>query len=297
MTTVLVVGEAMVELSPAGDHRLAWTFAGDTLNCAAAIADAAPDARARYLTGLGDDPISTEFVEFCRRLGVDTTGAPVVPGHNLGLYWISTLDGERHFRYWRNESAARHALRQGIEWPEHPNPDAVVFSGITLAVAGTGAGVLLERIVGARAGGATVAYDTNHRPILWPDADTARHLNEQALATSDIIHASVDDTAALWGDDAEAFIARATESGATETIITDGPDRVDALVDGERLAVEPQVVPATDTTGAGDAFFGTYIGRRLAGDAAGPAIERAIAVAGVVVQSPGALGHLLDHRP
>jgi len=288
--TVLAIGEPLIELADIGDHRLEWTFGGDTFNCLAAIVAAAPTIRARYLTGLGDDPASTWFVEFADRLGIDTSRSPVERGHNVGLSWISRTDGDRTFRYWRGESAARSALRSGL--PIDEEADMVVISSITLAVAGPAADALIDGLDSARPAGMTIALDTNHRPALWPDSTAARRTMERALGAADIVHASLDDVAAVWGDDAEAFCDRAATAGARQVLVTDGPGPTTALVDGATMTLPSKPVDVVDTTGAGDAFFGTYLGRRLEGESAEKAVEQAIEVATNVVMSRGALTYL-----
>lgn len=289
---VLVVGEAMIELTHAGDHMLAWTFAGDTLNCAAALAKAAPSLDVHYLTGLGDDDISHEFVGFCAELGVDVGASPVVARRNLGLYWISVQDGERQFRYWRNESAARHVLSSAPSFPRDEPLRAVALSSITLAVAGLAQGALLEEAAAAKRKGALIGYDVNYRATLWESTDAARAVATSAAALCDVVVASSEDVLAVWGDSPEAFCSRMESAGVDEIVVTDGPGPVVALVDGESIAVQPPPATPVDTTGAGDAFFGTYLGSRLSGNAPRRAIEDAVTVASAVVGSAGALGYL-----
>lgn len=288
--TVLAIGEPLIELADIGDQRLEWTFGGDTFNCLAAVVAAAPSIRARYLTGLGDDPASTWFMDFADRLGIDTSRSPVVPGRNVGLSWISRTDGDRTFRYWRGESAARSALRSGL--PIDDDTGIAVVSSITLAVAGPAADALIDDLGSVRRAGTTVALDTNHRPALWPDGETARRTMERALGMSDIVHASLDDVAVVWGDDAEGFCDRAAAAGVRQVVVTDGPGPVTALVDGKSLTSSANPVSAVDTTGAGDAFFGTYLGCRLRGDEAADALDRAVEVATTVVMTRGALTYL-----
>ena len=293
MTSVLVVGEAMIELTSVGDHRLAWSFAGDTLNCAAAIRAACGDARVDYLTGLGDDSVSQEFVRFCSQLGVDVSHSPVVVGRNLGLYWISTENGERDFRYWRNESAARHVLTGGLRIPQQAY-DAVVLSNITLAVAGDAAGSLVDEMKGAKNRGALLAFDLNYRANLWPSVAEATRAAEAALAVVDIVVASEEDISALWSENAEAFSNRAAASGVAETVITRGPGPITVSTSDRRWHIDPPEVQAVDTTGAGDAFMGTYVAGRLCDQTPATAALEAATVASNVVQEHGALTYLLD---
>lgn len=292
----LCIGEAMVELTTLDDSHLAWTFAGDTLNCAAAIAAAAPNVAVQYTTGIGEDAISAAFTHFAQSLRVDATSASVVAGRTLGLYWITTVEGERSFQYWRSESAARHALQSGVDLPAPGSVAAMELSGITLAVAGPGAFDLLDKIEAHAAAGAMVCVDVNYRSALWNSADEAREVLERSAGSADVVKASADDIRAVWGVDAREFCTSIVAAGASEVVVTDGPRPVLLVADDEALTITPPAVKPTDTTGAGDAFFGTYIGRRMRGGDRRSAAEAAVTVAAQAVCSPGALGYLTDSR-
>lgn len=292
--SVLFVGEAMIELSSVGERQLTWTFAGDTLNSAAALAAALPTAEVKYLTGIGDDPISQAFLDFCSELRVDATNSPVVPGRNLGLYWISTDGGDRTFQYWRNESAARQVLGSEPQLPSPGEIAAVVFSNITLAVAGSGSGPLLRQAAASRDRGSLIGFDMNYRPALWPDVGQARAATAAATAVADVVVASADDVAAMWEETPEVFTERLEGTGVTTTVVTDGPGPIVARSRGEVLQVQPTTVDVVDSTGAGDAFFGTLLASVLAGHNLREAIERAAAIGSTVVRHPGALNYLLN---
>lgn len=293
MPTVLAIGESMIELQQTGAHALLWTFAGDALNCAAAVAAAHPSAEVEHLTGLGDDEHSAGLRDFCTALDVDASRSPVLPGKSLGLYWITTEDGDRRFTYWRNDSAARQLFRSNEMVLFGPTPDLVIISGITLAVAGPAAPQLLDQIEQASTAGAKIAYDTNHRPLLCPDIEAARAHAERALSLADIVHASADDLDELWGGDTTLDSWPQT-FGITELIVTDGDRPVRVLSNGSEARAQPDPVPVVDTAGAGDAFFGTYVGHRLAELPTMEALARALEVSSEVVQSPGALTYLID---
>ena len=110
---------------------------------------------------------------------------------------------------------------------------------------------------------------------------------------ADIVHASADDVVSIWGLSNADFILKLENIGVGETIVTDGATSIIAGVAGTRLVREPLTVEALDTTGAGDAFFGTYLGHRLAGRAVDVSLSGAIEVCATVVQTPGALNYLL----
>lgn len=279
----------MIELSDTGDHLASWTFAGDALNWATAVSNALPNADVKLLSAVGDDERSAEFSAFCSTLGVNASPSPVLRDRNMGIYWISTVNGDRRFRYWRAESAAREHLRSAPRILPIEAPNVVMFSNITLAVAGANAIQFLGEIAGFRADGSTVVYDSNFRPQLWPDAKAARSIEASAFELADHVHASLDDVSALWGQSRADFLAQLSAADVAEALITDGAGEVVVSHEGSTTAIQPRTVEPIDTSGAGDAFFGTYLGRRLAGASIAQAVEAAADVCAQVVSHPGAL--------
>ena len=63
MTSIACIGEAMIELSMAGDDAQLGV-AGDTLNTAIYLHRAAPGITVDYVTCLGDDPFSARIHDF-----------------------------------------------------------------------------------------------------------------------------------------------------------------------------------------------------------------------------------------
>ncbi|MDW3179563.1 MAG: PfkB family carbohydrate kinase [Acidimicrobiia bacterium] len=289
--SILAIGESMIELNDAGDHLTSWTFAGDALNWAVAVASAYPAGRVQHLCAVGDDERSIEFAQFCGEMNVDTSISPIVADRSMGLYWISTVDGDREFRYWRSESAARAHLRSGNRILPTHHIDLVMISNITLAVAGDQATNLIDEIGQLKSQGVTVAYDTNFRRRLWPDLETARSAEAAALDLADFVHASVDDLSAVWDTTVDDYISRLMAANVQEAIVTDGANDVAIARIDSTETFNPPVVDALDTSGAGDAFFGTYVGRRLGGSTVDEAVSAAAEVCSRVVAFPGALAY------
>ena len=142
----------------------------------------------------------------------------------------------------------------------------VVFSNITLAVAGPGAEPLLEQIAEARQRGSLIGFDMNYRSALWPDVGQARSSAAAAAAVADIVVASADDVAAVWAETPENFCERMAEAGVRTAIVTNGPGSIVARSKDELLRIEPPQAHVVDATGAGDAFFGTFLAHHLAGN-------------------------------
>jgi len=275
MTRVALIGECMVELSPAGERMLSLAYAGDVCNTAVALArrGQGDGIDVAFVTRLGDDGHSDAMLAEWRGEGIDTSLVDRLPGRVPGLYLISLAeDGERSFTYYRGESPARDLLADEghAAWLSAglASADWVFLSGVTLSLLSLEAhGRLLGILDDLRAGGSRTAFDTNYRPAGWPDAGTARARMEDVLRRCDLALPTIDDDQALFGDpDPEACAARLHGYGVGEVAMKLGGDGAAVAVGGRFERVPPAAgVRIVDSTGAGDAFDAGYLHARLTG--------------------------------
>ena len=289
------IGEAMIEMSggEGGMYRLG--YAGDTLNTAWYVKALLPeDWQVDYVTALGDDLYSGQMRDFIGKAGIGTDRIQTIANRRPGLYMIHQEKGDRHFTYWRGQSAAKQ-LADDVEALEAAvvGADTVYFSGITMAILAPRArGALMRTIVKARDAGATVVFDTNLRPALWTSQKIMASTLTAAASIADIVLPTHTDEAPVFGDASpEATAERYLKLGAREVVAKDGakPAYV-ATADGVGEYVEaPKAGTVVDTTGAGDSFNGGYLSGRARGLSPVEAVERAHKVAGVVIGHKGAL--------
>jgi 2-dehydro-3-deoxygluconokinase len=298
--TIACLGECMIELRPHAPGLLALGYAGDTYNTAVYLKrlDAEGRLAVHYATGLGEDTFADDMVDAWREEGIADDLVRRVPGRSTGLYSIRTDDrGERHFSYWRGDSAARAYL----EGPPAPIEEAAEridllhLSGITLAVMASALPqrlpALLDRV---RAHGGKVAFDNNYRPRLWPGgAAAARAAFALAYERADIAFVTLDDAAALEPDGSvEAALAHAWALPCAEVVVKRGAEPTLVRLAGAAGIVEApveRVERPVDTTAAGDSFAAGYLVERLAGRDAAAAAAFGNRVAGIVIQHPGAI--------
>jgi len=288
------IGECMIEMSGGEGGMYKLGYAGDTLNTAWYMRALLPaDWQVDYVTALGDDIYSGQMKAFLEQAGIGTGSIQTIAGKRPGLYMIHQERGDRHFTYWRGQSAARQladdreALDRALE-----GADMVYFSGITLAILAPRArGRLMKAIVKARDKGARVVFDTNLRPALWTSPAVMKSTLTAAAHIADVVMPTHTDEAPLFGDkDREATAQRYLEIGVEEVAVKDGANP--AYVATRDSGVE---VPATraekvvDATGAGDSFNGGYLTARIAGASPEEAAKRGHAVAGIVIGHKGAL--------
>lgn len=292
---VASLGECMIELSDLGaaDGRVAMGVAGDTLNSAIYLARCCKGApiEVDYLTALGVDQLSQRIIEAIEAESVGTSSIARLADKLPGIYAIELDDeGERSFRYWRSQSAARVMLDEGgIELTTLQTYDVLCLSAITLAILSDQArSKLMDVCAHMKATGKVVVFDSNYRPALWRDVQEARDVISAMWAVTSVGLPSRDDEASLWpGETPEQLFARLNLGEIAMKDGAGGP----WLWAGQSLpkGSYPAALEVVDTTSAGDAFNAGYLAGRLRGLAPHDAAQAGHALASAVIGQKGAI--------
>ena len=311
MIRIASIGECMIELRHRSASALDLAHGGDTLNTAVYLARLTKerDVRVDYVTALGDDAYSDGMLAMWRDEDIGTELVARLPGRLPGLYTIRTdARGERSFTYWRSASAARDMLR-GARAEEIAEAlesyDLLYLSGITLSILDPPQRAALVAIADrVREHGGRVVFDSNYRPVGWPNSKEARAAFEEMLARVDIALPTLDDEQALFGvKDALECADRLHRQGVAEIAIKLGGSRLLRVLDASsRARRRPQPVDqVVDSTAAGDSFNAGYLAARLLGaEAARGAARVGNHLAARVVAHPGAIipaDAMADIRP
>ncbi|HTC45251.1 MAG TPA: sugar kinase [Steroidobacteraceae bacterium] len=290
---MIVIGECMLELTRAA-QRWRLSYAGDTFNTAVYLSRLGlPTA---YMTAVGADPFSQDMRAEWQADGLDTTLVLTDASRLPGLYAVrNDADGERHFFYWREQSAARQLFTlPGIDVAVARARAArqLYLSGITLSLYSQAERKLLQEIAAAvRAGRGEVIFDPNYRANGWPSAAEARAAIRSLAPFVSIAMPTFTDEAALFGDASPAqSILRWREWGAEQVIVKAGAEGCLVCAAGAAQWV-PAVKVATviDTTAAGDAFNAGFLAARDRGRDPLTAAQAAHRVAALVIQHRGAI--------
>ncbi|TQS73075.1 sugar kinase [Rhodobacteraceae bacterium] len=296
MAGLLTIGECMIELSGGQDALYRQGFAGDTLNTAWHARAQLPAIHdVGYFTAIGTDSMSERMLHFFEDAGLQTNQILRIEDRRPGLYMIEQKDGDRHFTYWRDQSAAKLMAQDETRLGQAlASAGWLYFSGISLAILAPDARArLLTALKAAKSGGARLAFDPNIRPALWSSAEEIRTTITEAASLCDILLPSFDDEAHHFGDaDPAATCARYSEAtkGHAEIIVKDSGNPVHLRTpDGTELIDVPAIAQVVDATGAGDSFNGAYLAARMQGMTPRDAVPRAIATSGRVIGHHGAI--------
>ena len=294
---LLAIGEGMAELREKSGV-ISHSFAGDTYNMAVYAKRFSKQQSVSFMSSIGVDFLSKGFEKALSEESIETRFIMHSPDKNIGIYAVETDDtGERTFRYWRNDSAAKQMMTLFAQQPELQallrQQDMVFFSGITLAILDESSRTaLLTELKAASKSGTLIAFDPNYRPTLWQDKSTAVKWITSAYEISDIVLPGLEDHEDLYGhtsiEEVRNFV---TQMGSKEIVIKAGSGGVYASdISGDTF--HQPFVPAptqVDSTAAGDSFAGTYLAARLALLPIEQAVINACDMAREVVQHPGAI--------
>lgn len=304
ITNIAIIGECMVELKK-NASSVEQSFGGDTLNTAVYLSRLTQyhGISTSYVTGLGQDPFSTEMLDAWVKEGINTDMVYLSKDKLPGIYAIETAEnGERSFYYWRNDSAAKHWLKDFSLEALAENlcqQQMIYLSGISLAILSNDSKQSLLNVLSiCRDKGVKIIFDNNYRPALWENSDQAQHYYQQILAITDIAFLTFDDEKMLYGDEHEQqTIDRTKALGVKEIVIKRGGDACYVVMSDviHSIAALP-IENIIDTTAAGDSFSAGYLAKRILG---GTPQESALAghtLAGRVIQYRGAIIQC-EHMP
>lgn len=287
MTTVIAIGECMVELRSRPDGAYTRAFAGDVFNAAVYLKRSAVEIDVRFLTCTGIDALSADMRAFWRNEGVDDELAFETANAIPGLYMVHLdAQGERSFTYWRSASAARRwfeSLQANGGARRLAEADLIYYPGISLAILPDKQRAdALALIATARLAGARIAFDPNYRAALWESPHAARQCLNDAMESADIVLPSRDDLTAV----------NLSPPAMAECVITEGAHGCTLAGSATPGALRAPAIDrglVKDTSGAGDSFTGAYLAARLRGVAPMEAAGIALRVSARVVTAPGAL--------
>ena len=264
--TVLCVGEALIDFIPeirSTDLTDVKTFqrmvGGAPANVAAAIAKLG--GKSKIFTKLGNDPFGHYIVDELAKLNVDTSEVLFDDQSDTSLAFV-TLDknGNRDFKFYRRSAADLKLCVDDIPRNIMDNVKVLHFGSVDL-VESPMKHVHDYLIKLAKLNDVVVSFDPNVRLELWDDVETYQKTIREYLEYVDIIKVSKDELEFITGtDNILASVKYFFEKGIKQVIYTMGSEGARVYFDDMTYVEAPGVkVDTVDTTGAGDAFIGTYL--------------------------------------
>lgn len=289
---IVAIGEGLIEFNQRDPARPEFHrgYGGDTSN--AVIAAARLGARCAYISQVGDDPFGHELLALWQREKVDTEGVRVVAGGQTGMYFVTHGEHGHQFSYRRAHSPAAQMTPGHLPRALLARTRWLHVSGISMAISPSACDTVLDAVALARAEGAQVSFDLNHRPRLWSGA-RALALARAVLRQCDLFLPSVDEIHALTGiGQPDEVIRWAHAQGAARVALKLGAQGC-RVSDGQHCETLPaHPVQALDATGAGDCFAGACLAQLAHGVPLAQAARAANVAAALSTRGWGAVAPL-----
>ncbi|GAB3828867.1 sugar kinase [Dactylosporangium cerinum] len=308
MTDVLTLGETMASFRTAGPLRLGGTAQLSVAGAESTVAIglARLGHRAAWIGVTGADEPGELVRRSLRAEGVDLTWARIDPDRPTGLILFEPRVGDINRVTYHRAGSAGSALKPSDVAAAFdavgPPPRLLHVTGITCALGAGPYEAVRTAVERARAVGALVCLDVNHRRRLWSMAEAAAALRP-LLASADLVIASDDELGVLT--DAADPVAALRAAGVGEVVVKHGASGATSHSDLGTVHRAARRVPVIDTVGAGDAFVAGLLSALLDGLHVAERLDRAVTTGAFAVATRGdweglpTRGELtlLDHEP
>lgn len=264
---VVTVGESMVMLvpedaSPVGaGSRLVLRAGGAESNVAASLARLGHPTR--WISVVGDDPFGRILTEELTTAGVGIDSVLLDPSAPTGIFVKSPQGGTTRVHYYRRGSAASRLGPATVTPAMVQGAGLIHLSGITPSLS-VSCRELTEHVLARRSlGEATVSFDVNYRPGLWPVEEAAPVL----LALSreaDIVFVGRDEAEVLWGTTTAEQVRELLPEPAV-LVVKDGALGASSFGLEGQFWADALRVAVVETVGAGDAFAAGWLSGWLRG--------------------------------
>jgi fructokinase len=302
--SVLVVGEALIDLIVAPDATVDARPGGGPYNAARTLARLGTSVQ--FLGGLSEDRFGTVLRS---RLAADGVGLDhVVTTSAPTTLAVAELDpsGAATYRFYLEGTSAPQVDPDQARGGLGPGTRAVHVGTLGLVLEPLATST--EALVAGLAPGHLLFVDPNCRPRVIGDAEAYLARVRRILGRADVVKVSGDDLDALAPGVEPREAARGLLAhGPRVVLFTDGAATVRVLTPGAEDEVEVPAVEVVDTVGAGDAFGAAFLGFWLTAgrgrddltdrDALVATTRRAVEVASITCQRVGADPPRLDELP
>lgn len=264
MIDVVTLGEAMAmfvaeESGPLeGVQRFSKRTAGAETNVAIGLARLGLSVG--WQSRLGSDSMARFLLAAIGAEGVDCSRVVCDPSQRTGFMFKGRVaDGsDPPIEYHRQGSAASQLGPDDIDAAWIGGARHLHVSGVFPALSASTLAATRKAMTLARAAGATIGFDPNLRPTLWPSREVMRETINDLAAHADWVLPGIEEGRLLTGCDTPEAVARFyRQRGARSVVVKLGEQGAycdDAQAGTGRVAAFA-VADVVDTVGAGDGFM------------------------------------------
>lgn len=268
-------------------QRFTSAIGGSAGNIAVALA--CQGVGAALLTCVSDDPIGRYCVAELKRYSVDTRYVRATGGEaRNSLAVVETIASNCQSVLYRNGAADFALCETDVAAVDYSGVAALVVTGTALACEPS-RHASFAAMAQARAAGAMIVLDIDHRAYSWSSPAEAALICGQATGASDIIVGNDDEFGLLAGghDKGQTYAISLVRHGALLAIYKRGA--AGSITFTPDYSFETGIFPVTarKPMGAGDGFMGGFLAGLAQGHTLESAVRRGAATAAIIVAGIG----------
>ncbi|MBQ6441822.1 MAG: carbohydrate kinase [Lachnospiraceae bacterium] len=212
------------------------------------------------ITQLGADPFGDKIENELKHYGIDTSLVKRTEKANTSLAFVALKqDGNREFSFYRKPGADMLYNPEDVKKDFFTEGFALHFCSVSL-----GDFPMKEAhqqaVKYAREAGLLISFDPNLRKNLWASEEALRNAVLAFLPTADVLKVSDEEIAFITGKETIEEALPLLFAGEVKLVVyTEGAAGARAYTKHAKASAASEKVKAVDTTGAGDAFIGSFL--------------------------------------
>ena len=212
------------------------------------------------ITQLGNDAFGDKIEKDLKGFGIQTEHIIRTDEANTCLAFVSLMeDGNREFSFYRKPSADMLLQKQDINEKWFENSFALHFCSVSLGEYPMKY-AHKTAIEYAKKAGTIISFDPNIRLPLWNDHKALKNTVLEFLPYADILKISDEELEFITGYQTIEQAKEILFQGNVKVVIfTKGAEGAEVYTNHMKATSEGKKVKALDTTGAGDAFIGSFL--------------------------------------
>ncbi|MCR4590767.1 MAG: carbohydrate kinase [Lachnospiraceae bacterium] len=253
---ILCIGEMLIDFTPVKGMKNTYTANPGGAPANVAISTARNGVNAGFLGKLGNDDFGKLLLNTLKDDKVEILAGELTDEATTTLAFV-TLDetGDRSFTFARKPGADLLLNEKDVEKVDFSEWDIVHAGSVSQSGLPERDAVLLA-LKKAKEAGKLISFDVNYRDKIW-GADECRAEVEKIFPYVDLLKISEEELDFVGGEDnIPAFMEK---NDIAVTVLTRGGDGSRIYFGKETGDIKPIKVHVTDTTGAGDAYWGGFL--------------------------------------
>lgn len=212
-----------------------------------------------FVGSVGNDKNGQLLIDTAKKVGFVKDGIKIIPNKETSRAVVSLDNGERSFRFERDNGADYLLSLSDIDFSIIKAGDIVHIGSLMLSYK---EGIefynsLISRLRTIK--GVKISFDINYRDDIFPSSEAAKKIFIDALKQADILKFSIEELTLLSNKEDILEGLRVLLNKNQVAVVTLGKDGSLLYVNDKLHKVDTIPLKPVDTTGAGDAFYSYFL--------------------------------------